>query len=955
MKIAFLMARVDVMGDAERAVLQHASGLADRHDVRVISVFKARRRRFVPPDERVAVHFLVEAANAPHRATRREGPDPRTAAALAALPSEVVERRWDGRYHRLADIELEYLLQDIDVDVLVPTSPALLAYAVRFAPARVMTVHHEQRPVESGGVEREPLALHGARCDALTFAGARSEHWFGETFGPGAARLVHLPTTLAAGYRPRSTLETRMVTLVSRLEKASGVGDALTAWAAVSAYHPDWSLRILGDGPHAGALHRQRDHLGLQGSVHFIGEASYLAEEWAKASIALHTAPEDAVGLSLMEAQAAGVPVIAYDAPGVARDTVLEGQTGLLVTPKDTDALASVLLALMEKQEMRWSMGQQAAANASRFQTADRWEQLLASLRADRDSGRREVMRAARVASYALHCGIDGKGRPADAAPVSTRHSRKLISAEDHVLRQGGASLVRQGGQVCSVLDSATPFDVMQSNLSLVASALERAGIPYFVTRSTKLRHSVAVFAGQRQAALKALAQDCAGKPVYMAFLNESDAAMTTTLASLADEFLDASCAGVRIYRNVVTPSRTLRLGAAYGCTISFWDDDPEDPAYVVSPLRTMIGARIPREALVRVPTVLGGRRYPTLAAFNQALHHDIAFPIDAVYTWVDGSDVAWLERKNAVLAAKGMDTEDAAASAARFRNRDELRYSLRSLDMFAPWIRNIYIVTDRQSPAWLDLNHPRVRVVDHTEIFGNEGALPTYNSHAIESRLHHIDGLSEQFLYFNDDVFMAKPGKPDLFFLGNGQSKHFMSSNAIPMNPVSLEDEYSRSAAKNNRELISWAFGRTLVNSFIHAPHPLRRSVMYDLEETFPDHLRATAASQLRDRSDVSVASSLHHYFGYYTGRSVPGRISSGFVNVGMSEQVKKLNQLLAARSNDVFCLNDFHDGDVSEDEQDATLAAFLPSYFPIASQFEAGSTRNQLFHAGRLPGWPL
>ncbi len=175
----------------------------------------------------------------------------------------------------------------------------------------------------------------------------------------------------------------------------------------------------------------------------------------------------------------------------------------------------------------------------------------------------------------------------------------------------------------------------------------------------------------------------------------------------------------------MVTQSRTLRLGAAYGCTVAFWDDDPDDDECVVSSYRTLIGSRIPKSALLREPTVLGGRRYPTLQAFNQTLHHDVDFPVDAVYTWVDGADVAWLERKNAVLAAKGVETEDAATSAARFRNRDELRYSFRSLDMYAPWIRNIYVVTDRQVPHWLDVSHPRVRVVDHTEIFGNEVRCP--------------------------------------------------------------------------------------------------------------------------------------------------------------------------------------------------------------------------------------
>jgi hypothetical protein len=302
-----------------------------------------------------------------------------------------------------------------------------------------------------------------------------------------------------------------------------------------------------------------------------------------------------------------------------------------------------------------------------------------------------------------------------------------------------------------------------------------------------------------------------------------------------------------------------------------------------------------------------------------------------------------------------GMDTEDAATSAARFRDRDELRYSLRSIDMYAPWIRNIYIVTDRQVPHWLDLSHPRVRVVDHTEIFSDPGALPTYNSHAIESQLHHIEGLAEHFLYFNDDVFVGRTLQPDMFFLGNGQAKHFMSPTSIPMAPPSDEDEFNISAAKNNRALIQQDFGQTLVHSFLHAPHPLRRSVLADIEQHYHQAVATTAQSRLRSHSDVSVASSLHHYFGFHTLRSVPGSISCGFVNVGLSEHAPRLNRIRTVRPHDVFCLNDYHDGDVPEDEQDAILTAFLPSYFPVPSQFETGSARNQRAHAGYLPGWPL
>ncbi|GGY75656.1 stealth conserved region 3 domain-containing protein [Streptomyces omiyaensis] len=958
MKVTFLLHAADVLGDPERAVLHQASELAARHEVSVLSLFKARRRRFTPYDGRVPVTFLVEGAGPQQRPVREGGPDEALSAALAARPSELVERRWDDGHNRLSDIEAEYALTTLDTDVLVTTTPGLMVLAARFAPAETLLVHLEQRASEvAEATALEPLLRHTAGFDAVVLPGARAHEWYAETFGAAAPRLQVVPPALPEGFRPRSTLQTRIVTLAARLEENSGVDAALGTWARVSPLHPTWTLRILGDGPLGGALRRRRDQLGLHGTVQLVGEATHPAEEWAKASIALTTTRTDAVGYSLMEAQSAGVPVVGFDSPGVLRDVVADGRTGLLVPVDDTELLADRLFRLVQDDRLRLGLGAAAAEEAVRHAPAEataRWEQLLSALAAERAGGGRPAAKAARTAAQALLGGNDGAARAAAAAPQGTARNRAFKEAEERLLKRD-RGLVRDGGQVCRVIDAESPFDIAQTNLALTADALEAAGVPYFLVRDTKIRHSVAVHADYRDAVLKALADRFPDGPVYVGLLNDADTTIATTLAQRAADLVNTECSGIRVYAPVVSATGTLRLGATYGCLVSFWYHDEEEPHFFHSPRRTLIGQRVPRASMRRMPTVLGGRTYPTVEPYTHTLHHDVPFPIDAVYTWVDGSDVNWLERKNAVLASMGIVTEDAATSAARFRNRDELRFSLRSLDMYAPWIRNIYLVTDQQVPPWLDTRHPRVRVVDHTEIFGGEGSLPTYNSHAIESRLHHIDGLAEHFLYFNDDVFAARPIQPSLFFLGNGASKHFMSSNAIPMGPALEGDEFSRIAAKNNRDLIQGMFGQTLVNSFIHAPHPLRRSVMADLETHFPDALRRTAHNRLRDPSDVSVASSLHHYFGYHTGRSVPGRISSGFVNVGLSEQVKKLNGLLASRPNDVFCLNDFHDGDVSEDEQDATLAAFLPSYFPIASQFETGSPRNEHFHAGRIAAWPL
>ena len=79
---------------------------------------------------------------------------------------------------------------------------------------------------------------------------------------------------------------------------------------------------------------------------------------------------------------------------------------------------------------------------------------------------------------------------------------------------------------------------------------------------------------------------------------------------------------------------------------------------------------------------------------------------IDLVYLWVDGNDPVWLAKKNAYLPAdRQVDPE--AAGECRFVENDELRYSLRSAERYAPWIRRVYILTDDQTPAWLDTSNP--------------------------------------------------------------------------------------------------------------------------------------------------------------------------------------------------------------------------------------------------------
>jgi hypothetical protein len=141
---------------------------------------------------------------------------------------------------------------------------------------------------------------------------------------------------------------------------------------------------------------------------------------------------------------------------------------------------------------------------------------------------------------------------------------------------------------------------------------------------------------------------------------------------------------------------------------------------------------------------------------------------IDAVYTWVDGNDPQY----RSILQDYSRGSED--MNPERFRDPFQmLRYSLRSLEQNAPWIRHIYLFTRRpQVPTWLRRDHPRLRIVHHDEVMSEPRVLPTFNSNVIESYLDRLPGISDYFLYLNDDYFLGAPITPADFFTPEGRLK---------------------------------------------------------------------------------------------------------------------------------------------------------------------------------------
>jgi UDP-N-acetylglucosamine-lysosomal-enzyme len=179
---------------------------------------------------------------------------------------------------------------------------------------------------------------------------------------------------------------------------------------------------------------------------------------------------------------------------------------------------------------------------------------------------------------------------------------------------------------------------------------------------------------------------------------------------------------------------------------------------------------------------------------------------IDIVYTWVNGSDPDHQRELNRYLELNGRkplcesesESADECTEAAqrRFEDHDELLYSLRSVHQHMPWVRNIFIVTNGQVPIWLNVSHPKIRIVTHKEIFKWQEHLPTFNSLAIESHLHRIPGLSEHFIYFNDDMLLANTVYPSTWYNQNDGQRlwFFWPLDQHPDVPYAPTFSYDRS-----------------------------------------------------------------------------------------------------------------------------------------------------------------
>lgn len=336
-------------------------------------------------------------------------------------------------------------------------------------------------------------------------------------------------------------------------------------------------------------------------------------------------------------------------------------------------------------------------------------------------------------------------------------------------------------------------------------------------------------------------------------------------------------------------------------------------------------------------------KRYP-LALQKQTVTQDKEwsgkFPIDIVYTWVNGGDPAFRETVIHHKASHQICNTREAVNECRWQSRDELKYSLRSIDLYLPWVNHIYIVTNGQAlPDWLDVSHPKLTIVTHDQII-DHAYLPTFNSHVIESCLHRIPGLSEHYLYMNDDVMFLRPALPVDFFSNDGLAYIPLAKSTLPNGPKLPHEGEAVWAAKNARAQLFASSGYYFDRRFGHISHPQLKSVAEVCEGKYKPSYDAFRSNKFRNEKDIVTCGFLHHCEAWLTGKAAFVEMDGWYLRIRDRIALKRYKRILKEKGTSTarlaMCVNDHVPEKQELSGYESHAAFFLNAYYPSPSRFE-------------------
>ena len=332
---------------------------------------------------------------------------------------------------------------------------------------------------------------------------------------------------------------------------------------------------------------------------------------------------------------------------------------------------------------------------------------------------------------------------------------------------------------------------------------------------------------------------------------------------------------------------------------------------------------------------------------------------IDIVITWVDNKDPHWIKDYQTYLDENAANE---AVGKQRFEDIESLQYIFRGIEKFLPWIRKVHLVTSGHKPDWLNSNHPKLQLVTHGQIFP-KNALPTFNACSIEMCFANIPDLAEQFIYFNDDMFVVQPLAEKRFF-ERGIPKDFLAFEMLfhdgifshilhsDMQIINKEIRNKNQFIKNNffkifnykyglkrmiKNLLLLPFPSISLFELYYHPQPFLKKNIIDIIEKYPSEVKITRASKFKRATDLNQY--LFRFKHLIKGEFIPYNPKDTlFVGIQKIDDLKEGIDILKKNKHiTMVCFNEKSEFDPKDyDEYKIRIRNYLESILPDKSTFE-------------------
>jgi hypothetical protein len=319
-------------------------------------------------------------------------------------------------------------------------------------------------------------------------------------------------------------------------------------------------------------------------------------------------------------------------------------------------------------------------------------------------------------------------------------------------------------------------------------------------------------------------------------------------------------------------------------------------------------------------------------------------FPVDVVFTWVENTKSHASNRRYWLEKTKKGPAVSSDNEINRYGNHDELRYSIRSIYQFMPWVRCIFVIVDsEQFPKWLSETSASatipVCIVPHSLLFGSQFQqdLPTFNSQSIECHLHRIPQLAEQFIYFNDDMFAGAFVSWTDFFTKQGHPKYVFTGVLPTGNKTAAMGKHTM-AWINNNNLLDKVFADKTDACRKYPAHqacPMLKTTFVEIwsHPRVNKYLVRTSQSKFREHYDLYAIGFLV-FWNLYSNRAEEQNMNTLFVQIYDHTNTTSVCQNIIERSPKLFCLNDGLVG--RRKSQGVVIKTFLNFMFPNQTAVE-------------------